>query len=169
MASFMRFVDDLAPRAVLIENVPALAWRRTSHVLTWVRQQLQARGYAHDVIVAHAEGYGVPQLRRRLFVAAQAGTDTIKWPVPNHEILTPAFLKHQPQPDTGRGVARRAPYTTHDAIADLPTTVSEHPDDNTPYTRPAQSDVARWVRGTVSVQELVGSTTLAPSPHERLE
>ena len=160
MACFTRFIEDLAPRSVLIENVPALAWRRSRHVLARVREELHAHGYTHDVIVAHAEGYGVPQLRRRLFVLAVRGTDAIRWPVATHQILRPAYLEYQPSLDAGTGFTPKVPYTTEDAIADLPVPTARQPTEGVRYARPAQSDYARWVRGIAPVEELVSRAPL---------
>ena len=120
--AFIRFVEDLSPWSVLIENVPALAWNRNRHVLTRIRQQLGVLGYATDYMVAHAEGYGVPQLRRRLFLIASRGNGPISWPVPSHQILKPAYLTYQPRLDTTDGESDKQAYTTWDANSGSPRT-----------------------------------------------
>ncbi len=63
----LRFVDALRPRAILFENVPGLCddWRFTAF-----RSELRRRGYYIDFHIADAANYGVPQRRRRLFLAA---------------------------------------------------------------------------------------------------
>ena len=161
--AFIRFVEDLAPWSVLIENVPALAWSRSKHVLSDIRHQLGALGYATAFIVAHAEGYGVPQLRRRLFLIASRRVDPIGWPVPNHRLFRPAYLRHQPLLDTDGGRRDKQPYTTWDAIGDLPDHTSADPDDVTTYAQEPQSDYGGWVRGIVSLQELVPNVSFAPA------
>ena len=153
--AFVRFVEDLYPWSVLIENVPALAWNRNRHVLARIRRQLGFLGYATDYVVAHAEGYGVPQLRRRLFLIASRGNEPISWPVPSHRILKPAYLTYQPRLDTTGGEGDRQPYTTCDAIADLPEHTTPSPDDTTSYVREPSSEYGRWARGMTSLHDLL--------------
>jgi DNA (cytosine-5)-methyltransferase 1 len=67
---FMRLVDELRPKAVLMENVPGLAADRR---LTQFLDHLIALGYhcKHDVL--DAARYGVPQRRERLIVLCGLG------------------------------------------------------------------------------------------------
>lgn len=68
---FTRFVRELLPRTVMMENVPALAadWRMAE-----IRQQLHDAGYESRVAVLDAALFGVPQRRRRMIlVAGRAG------------------------------------------------------------------------------------------------
>ena len=63
---FLRFVRGLAPRAVMIENVPGLAKDARIHT---VCQELMALGYQlPSVGVLDAADYGVPQRRRRMIL-----------------------------------------------------------------------------------------------------
>lgn len=153
--AFIRFVEDLSPWSVLIENVPALAWSRSAHVLADIRDQLGALGYSTDFIVAHAEGYGVPQLRRRLFLTAFRGVDEICWPVPSHQILQPAYLRHQPLFEDGDRPTLKQPNSTWDAIADLPVRTSAGPDEITTYLHGPQSIYSSWARNSVTLEELL--------------
>ena len=162
--SFVRFVEDLSPWSVLIENVPALAWSRNRDVLTHIRHELGVLGYSTDYAVVHAEGYGVPQLRRRLFLIASRGSAPISWPVPSHRILKPAYMRYQPYFDTTSEETDRNPYTTSDAIVDLPEYTTRHPDNTTPYGQEPSSEYGRWARGMTSLSEF-----LRNSPPVRLQ
>ena len=157
--AFVRFVEDLSPWFVLIENVPALGWNRNRPVLTNIRHQLGLLGYATAYVVAHAEGYGVPQLRRRLFLIASRVNRAISWPVPSHRILKPAYLTYQPRLDSTGGEGYRQPYTTYDAIADLPEHTTPHPDDTTSYVREPISEYGRWARGMTSLTDFLSNGT----------
>ena len=65
---YLRFVHELLPKAIMLENVPGLAKdARMAHVL----QELRALGYhiANDSLrVLGAGKYGVPQRRRRMIL-----------------------------------------------------------------------------------------------------
>ncbi|MBX3217142.1 MAG: DNA cytosine methyltransferase [Labilithrix sp.] len=62
---FLRFVDELRPKAVLMENVPGLARDRR---LTQFIEGLNALGYHCNHDVLDAARYAVPQRRARLIV-----------------------------------------------------------------------------------------------------
>lgn len=67
---FQRFVEDLRPKAVMMENVPGLERdRRFKEFCTWMGQI----GYIGDHRVLNAADYGVPQRRRRLIYLAGLG------------------------------------------------------------------------------------------------
>lgn len=157
--AFVRFVEDLSPRSVLIENVPALAWKRNKHVLARIRRQLEVLGYATSHMIAHAEGYGIPQLRRRLFLFASRGAGPISWPVPSHQILKPAYLTYQPRHHPIDEESDSQPYTTWDAIVDLPEHTTPDPDDTISYSRDPGSDYGRWARGMIPLQDFLPTGT----------
>jgi len=64
---FLRFVRVLKPKAVMLENVPALAKNKRFSVLL---KALRDLGYAFDYRVLNAADYAVPQRRRRLILLA---------------------------------------------------------------------------------------------------
>lgn len=65
--AFMRFVRGLKPKAIMMENVPALAKdRRIKKVLAELREM----GYECTTDVLNAANYGVPQRRRRFILVA---------------------------------------------------------------------------------------------------
>ena len=71
--AFLRVVEAVRPRRVIIENVPALMFRRRKPVLQAILSSLTELGYLTSTAVLHAEAYGVPQLRRRLFISGTLG------------------------------------------------------------------------------------------------
>ncbi len=60
---FVRFVEGLEPRAVMMENVPGLAKDKRIHE---VCDELSALGYTVRYRILDAAEYGVPQRRRRI-------------------------------------------------------------------------------------------------------
>ena len=150
--SFIAAVEELRPRTVIMENVPALMWRRRRPFLEAIMHRLQTLGYMPTAKILHAEGYGVPQLRRRLFVAASLDRE-VAWPQPWRRILNPAQLEHQPHGDVHNELD--APVTVRDAISDLPRRAAHSPTELVEYTVPAASDYQRWARGEIDVTTLV--------------
>lgn len=62
---YLRFVEELRPKAVMLENVPGLAADRRMKTLTRTLNEL---GYKCQFQVLDAQEYGVPQRRRRLIL-----------------------------------------------------------------------------------------------------
>jgi DNA (cytosine-5)-methyltransferase 1 len=62
---FLRFVEELAPKAVMMENVPGLV---TDKRLTVFCQRLSDLGYTSEYRILNAADYGVPQRRRRVIL-----------------------------------------------------------------------------------------------------
>jgi DNA (cytosine-5)-methyltransferase 1 len=58
------------PKLAIIENVPALWWDEHSDLFTELADALGEDGYDLDMRVLEAWRFGVPQLRRRLFILA---------------------------------------------------------------------------------------------------
>jgi DNA (cytosine-5)-methyltransferase 1 len=63
-------LDGLRPRVAIIENVPALAWEQQSSLFEELQETLMTAGYSVAAEVLEAWRFGVPQLRRRLFIIA---------------------------------------------------------------------------------------------------
>jgi DNA (cytosine-5)-methyltransferase 1 len=69
------------PTFVILENVPNLARHRSEQTWKMMRNELEALGYAvdHDYLSPHE--YGIPQVRRRMFiVGSQYGLHDFGWP-----------------------------------------------------------------------------------------
>ena len=64
---FLRFVEELKPKAVMIENVPGLA---DDQRFAKFRKRMEKLGYVGDYMILNAMDYGVPQRRRRLIYVA---------------------------------------------------------------------------------------------------
>jgi DNA (cytosine-5)-methyltransferase 1 len=72
VAQFARFAEALKPRALMMENVPAL---REDRRLKLMLARLRKQGYELNYDVLDAANYGVPQRRRRfVLIALRGGT-----------------------------------------------------------------------------------------------
>ena len=64
---FLRFVEELEPKAIMMENVPGLA---TDERMRVFERRLRKMGYNFETRVLNAADYGVPQRRRRMILLA---------------------------------------------------------------------------------------------------
>ena len=79
---FLDVVEELRPRAFVMENVKALgASPRCEHVRSRLLDRAQALGYERSLFVLNAQDYAVPQSRERMFLVGLRGTAP-KRPVP---------------------------------------------------------------------------------------
>jgi DNA (cytosine-5)-methyltransferase 1 len=86
--SFMRVVEHLQPRAVLLENVPDLAVWDEGAVIVGFCEQLRAMGYRPRPAILNAYEHGVPQHRNRLFIVALRDGVSYDWPSASKEQVT---------------------------------------------------------------------------------
>jgi DNA (cytosine-5)-methyltransferase 1 len=104
---FLRLVDALKPQAVLFENVPNLARIDDGRIFDRLVSGLKRLGFLLQTSVLAACDFGVPQVRRRLFIVGARE-------------LQPRFPKQtHAAADLARG--HLEPYTTsRQALDDLP-------------------------------------------------
>lgn len=113
---YLRILGETRPRAFLLENVEGLGFRGKDEGLARISEavaainELHGTSYQPAVAVLNAADYGVPQLRRRLFVVAARDGASFRFPEATHV-----------GPDAERlGDNRRRWLTAWDALHDLP-------------------------------------------------
>lgn len=156
--SFLKAAEALRPPFVLMENVPALLWRGRRTILDEICRSMNRLGYQTSAIIAHAEGYGVPQLRRRLFLMCTR--QPTPWPLPWCEVLEPSQMRYQPSAllsERGRVV------TVADAINDMPTEATSGADTPVEYATGPRSQYQQWARGSLPLTKLVPPSVSAYS------
>ena len=78
--SFLRVVAVARPSAVLMENVPDMAFDRDMMILRTMVDELEELGYSVEERVVETWRYGVPQFRSRLILIALRGGAEFRWP-----------------------------------------------------------------------------------------
>lgn len=97
LGAYMRVLEEARPRAFLLENVEGLGFRGKDEGLRLIAAELDrinaAHGtrYAASIAVLNAADYGVPQLRRRLFVIGARNGARFTFPLPTH--VNPAEVR----------------------------------------------------------------------------
>jgi DNA (cytosine-5)-methyltransferase 1 len=96
LGAYMRVLEEARPRAFLLENVEGMGFRGKDEGLKLITTELErinsVRGtrYAASVAVLNAADFGVPQLRRRLFVIGARDGTRFSFPEPDH--VDPALV-----------------------------------------------------------------------------
>lgn len=115
---FIRFVRVLQPLYFVMENVPDLLLYRDEDGQTVLDRALtifhDELGYKARPMILHADHYGVPQTRKRLFIVGNRLGQEIYEPEKTHE---------------------GTPVTLWDAISDLPIIPHKHRLDEIPYVQ----------------------------------
>jgi DNA (cytosine-5)-methyltransferase 1 len=102
---FIRFVEAIRPLYFVMENVPDMGkyMAGDERLIKKIQNEFANLGYLTDVRLLCAADYGVPQLRKRLFLIGNRLGIPVTWPKPTH------------------GPGRKRPYVTvWQAISDLP-------------------------------------------------
>jgi len=128
--AFFGVVDELSPRVVLLENVPAFASVQEGAILAAFMRELEERGFQTQARVVEAWRHGVPQHRKRLFVIASREGGSFRWPRTNRKVPT-----------------------LRDAIGDLPIVGPGHREESMSRERHASSPLARRLRRNMSPTE----------------
>jgi DNA (cytosine-5)-methyltransferase 1 len=100
---FIRVVEILKPRIVILENVSGLMSSASGAFMHSIADAIASCGYNVDFDMLNAVDYGVPQKRRRVFFIGADTDIEIFWPKPTH------------------GPGRPKPHVTvWEALGDLP-------------------------------------------------
>lgn len=153
-AVFLELVDELKPRKVLLENVEGLLSYKKGAVLAALLETLREIGY--DVGSSpwrlSAECYGVPQMRRRVFLV---GTKTDSKPnAPAPALQRCRGRREDPAASAVEVTDQPYPVTAGEALVDLerlgPTT---HDDLG---RRPIRRAFELWAKGFLTPEEMLG-------------
>jgi DNA (cytosine-5)-methyltransferase 1 len=80
----IRLVDEIRPKAILIENVRGFLDAIFEDYRSYIKHQLQRLGYITEWQLINACNYGVPQLRPRVVIVAikKEYASKFVWPIP---------------------------------------------------------------------------------------
>lgn len=114
LSAYLRIVEEAQPKVFLLENVYGLAYRGKDEGLEWILREVNAinsrtgLNYKPRWQVLNAAGYGVPQLRERVFIIGSSDGKEFNFPAPGYAAPETLGLGEQPY------------RTAWDAIGDLP-------------------------------------------------
>lgn len=77
---YLDWLSDIRPRAFLIENVVAIGGVRGKQVIAAVTEHASGLGYKVTSAILDASDYGVPQVRRRMFLVGIRDGAEMVWP-----------------------------------------------------------------------------------------
>jgi DNA (cytosine-5)-methyltransferase 1 len=93
---FFDYVDHYSPTTFIMENVRGLRWKANGHYLESVKTLGSELGYGVFLWELLASDYGVPQMRRRLFVIGINNREALQAPKASHfpigSLLTPSYV-----------------------------------------------------------------------------
>ena len=94
LKNFQRFIRQLRPGFVIVENVPGLHSNKEQSILPEFLAFLSKLGYAFDDGIVNANHFGVPQNRMRYLLIASRLTKNVTLPVPQRtdELVVRRFL-----------------------------------------------------------------------------
>lgn len=145
---FLRVGRLLEPSVMVMENVTGLLRAKTGSgllVIDIIKNELSKLGYHVYTNILEATNYGVPQIRKRLFIIASGQPLENPFPKPTHRL---GNMLTEPSLFEGfhEGIMNITP-TLWDAISDLPLIEAREGSEEMEYDRPAESDYQRSLRG----------------------
>jgi DNA (cytosine-5)-methyltransferase 1 len=150
---YLRLVSDLLPKTIVMENVPGILTIGDGVVIDEIITRLAELGYDASYKILSADEYGVPQVRKRVFIiATRIGNSEAMFPIPTH---ASAHSKKTKQKDflaarsNGKRKRQKAPVSILSAFGDLPVLRNGGGSQNVacPKKRPATSYQKEMRRG----------------------
>jgi DNA (cytosine-5)-methyltransferase 1 len=118
LGQYLRVLEDTLPSSFLLENVEGLGFKGKDDGLQFIKRELQkinsrqGTHYSASVAVLNSADFGVPQIRKRLFIVGSKNGREFVFPSPTHT-------------EPGGEQAGRMPWmTAWDALHDAPSDVS---------------------------------------------
>ena len=147
---FVRFVSSFLPKAIMLENVPALLNdARLRHIET----KLNDLGYSCQADVLNAENFGVPQRRMRMIlVGARGGCPSFAPPLCQIRTVAEAIQK-LPPPGTTNDPVHNYPVRRTDRIMSL---IRQIPKDGGSRTDLPQEDQLECHQGFNGFKDIYG-------------
>lgn len=133
---FAKAIKELRPTAFIMENVVGLKSSVDLHgesIIQKLIRELSSYGYKINWYVLNAANYGVPQLRKRLFIMGSSDLENIGFP---------DFTNVTKRNIFGHDV--ESFVTVQEAIGDLPIPLRET--DTTEYDKEPVSNFQKWAR-----------------------
>lgn len=106
---FIDVISHIRPRVFVFENVIGLVSAKNSRnqsILNQLKAAFRQIGYSLSTQIMNAADYGVPQLRRRVFIIGSRSSIPYSFPTPTHSELDNLIMKRH--------------ITVQEAIGDLP-------------------------------------------------
>ncbi len=147
---FLRVVKKLNPQAIVMENVPNLIKAKTAlkeKVINIIKGELEKVGYNVYYDVLHATDFGVPQIRRRLFIIGSHSELVRPFPKPTHYV---------PMLDNILDTGLKPCLTLWNAISDLPEIDAVEGEEEMDYDKPTETEYQNQMRkGSLKVHNHV--------------
>ncbi len=113
--NYFRVIDLVRPRAFVMENVHGLAYKVHKEAFNYIKENSKKLGYKINFDVLNAADYGVPQVRKRLFIVGVNNSLDYYFPKKTHQEAAEGFSQN--------GIKKWV--TAGNVLLDLPS-ASEH-------------------------------------------
>lgn len=93
---FIRLIEELVPNVFIFENVPGILTLNKGSDWVLLRSRFESTGYKLYQKVLNAADFGIPQIRKRLFVIGFRKAINFDFPTPTHRnpAQDPNLLEH---------------------------------------------------------------------------
>jgi len=133
---FVRFVERLAPKWFLFENVEGIVSFNNGEIIDNIKKCFENIGYSTVSEVLNASDYGVPQNRRRIVFVGLKGKRSFEFPEPTHFDWVNGKQKF----------LGKKKITVWEAIGDLPLLENQMGLEEMPYPSKAKNEYQKLMR-----------------------
>jgi len=143
--NYAKWVEVLSPKVFVMENVTGILNRENEHgekVIDIIKQTFRNINYSVEVWVLNAAEYGVPQIRRRVFIVGNKFGREIGLPRPTHFLPVDSSEKELKLLESNLLPA----VTVEAAISDLPVIYAREGSEIQPYSASIATAYQAWAR-----------------------
>lgn len=145
---FMRFIEQLMPKTVLIENVPGIVSMAKGTVMEAIYSAIEELGYRAHHMILYAAHYGIPQMRwRTIILSSRKDIELPSFPEPKHRANgygnftgSRKLCFRLPPEGSLLDTALKPPVNVQEAISDLPIIENGGGSEEMDYDKPPCSE-----------------------------
>lgn len=130
---FLEVIKEISPQHFIMENVQGILWIGHGSAINLIVDSFKKLGYEISLFTLSSEQYGIPQIRKRVFITGSLNEKCI---------LSPPILCKNDSLDLHREI------TVEEAISDLPAIYKGSPASSS-YAFPAQSPYQQFMRSEI--------------------
>ncbi len=153
LAHYVRLLEGLRPKWFVVENVEGLLTNAGGLRVRDTLATLLGVGYSLNLEKVYAQGFGIPQRRKRVFIVGNR--------------LGQEFLFPEPVTRFSGSIFRKGEVTFAAALSDLPSP-AEAPDATVAFFHPPQNELQAYLRGQAKVATGHYSVALSDVQLERV-
>lgn len=104
-------INEKKPKYILLENVPNLEKHDNGETWAYIRTQLEnklGKKYEVDYRILSPHLFGIPQIRRRMFIVGAESLEHLNWPEPDKKVTNSIHMFLDKNPKNAKPITKQS-------------------------------------------------------------